>query len=318
MENIDILKKTEIAEDIKEILKGLNHDKKYIPSRFFYDKKGIELFEKITRLPEYYLSRLEKSNLKNSAKLIVESFEHADIIELGSGDCSKILILLDAFSGEIIKNIRYIPVDISKEAIKKSATILSKKYKDLTIYGIQADFLKYPLPINSYKKKLICFFGSTLGNLYPEQAFAFLNEINTKMNTGDEFLLGLDMVKDISVLNRAYNDKKGITAAFNRNILNSINRNAGTLFKPELFEHLAFFNPAASRIEMHLKALEKMNVPGPFGEIPLKKGETIHTENSYKYTFGDIKAFSFHTGLKIKNIYSDQNKWFSLVHFKKT
>jgi L-histidine N-alpha-methyltransferase len=166
--------------------------------------------------------------------------------------------------------------------------------------------------------RLICFFGSTLGNLTRQQAISFLMEIKTLMKPGDQFLLGLDMVKDIDIIEAAYNDQQGFTSLFNKNILRVTNDYAQTDFDTRLFEHIAFYNAGKARIEMHLMATADMVVKSEFfpQRIFLKKGETIHSENSHKFTTTDIQNFASVTGLNIEKIYTDINLWFSLVNFK--
>ncbi len=304
-------------ENINEILEGLFAEHKYISSKYFYDKAGSKLFEEITHLQEYYPTLTEKAILRNIAPQIAKTLQNVDIIELGSGDCSKISILLEAVPPENLGSIRYIPVDVSDSAILKSSKMLIEKFPDITINGLVADFLSHLNVIPNDTKRLFCFFGSTLGNLTRKQSVRFLFDLKKCMHHGDQLLLGLDMVKDIAVVGNAYNDKLGITAAFNKNILNVINRIAHTDFEAESFEHMAFYNEDECRIEMHLKALKNMEVYCPHSDknIILKKGETIHTENSHKYTDSYILNFAALSGLTINNIYSDANKWFSIVHF---
>ncbi len=307
-------------EIIAEIYKGLTAKQKYISSRFFYDDNGSMLFEEITELSEYYPTRTEKSILKAIANEITGNAEQLNIIELGSGDCSKISILFDAVPKNKLNHIRYIPVDVSEAAIMKSAGFLTGKYPRLKIHGLLADFMKHLTSLPGDGNRLICFFGSTLGNFTRQQASAFLLDIKTLMKPGDQFLLGLDMVKDIDVVEAAYNDKQGFTALFNKNILQVINEYAHTNFESGLFEHIAFYNEEKARIEMHLMAMQNMVIKSEYfpEEIFLKKGETIHTENSHKFTASDIQNFASVTGLKIGNIYTDNNQWFSLVNFKCT
>ena len=307
------------GEIISEILTGLSSPQKYISSRFFYDEKGSELFEKITGLPEYYLTRTEKSILKEAAPRIMNSPAIKNIVELGSGDCSKISVLLDSIPGYMMREITYIPVDISKTSIEKSAITLSKKYPGIRVQGVLADFIKPGNQIRCEGNKLICFFGSTFGNLSRTQEIPFLSGLRSTMNTGDQLLIGFDMVKDIAFIEKAYNDEQGMTAAFNKNILNVINRFAKTNFDPDYFDHYSFYNTAESRIEMHLRALRSFEISTPFmnGKIFFKEGETIHSENSHKYDMAYIHQLAKDTGLQITNIYTDTNQWFSLVQFSK-
>jgi L-histidine Nalpha-methyltransferase len=310
---------TQSNEDlINEVYCGLTAKQKYISSKFFYDEKGSSLFEEITCLPEYYPTRIEKSILKTNTQKIIGEFEKLDIIELGSGDCSKISILLDAIPLIKMAQIHYIPVDVSETAILKSADILSLKYTGLSIHGLLADFLKhlYQLPCDG--NRLICFFGSTIGNLDRKQSIDFLLNLKKLMLPGDRLLLGLDMVKDKQVLSNAYNDKQGVTALFNKNILNVVNDIAETNFNLHNFEHLAIYNEEKERIEMHLKALDDLVISSKLfpEKVLLKKGETIHTENSHKFSKEHISYFGSISGLQIKETYTDDKQYFSVVEFE--
>ena len=306
------------TEIISEILTGLSAPQKHISSRFFYDDKGSSLFEEISGLPEYYPTRTEKSILKEAVPGILNSPAIKNIVELGSGDCSKISILLDAIPGHRIGEITYVPVDISKSSIEKSAGRLLEKYPGIRVHGILADFVKHSLQFTCEGNKLICFFGSTFGNLNRMQEIPFLSRLKSWMNPGDQLLIGFDMVKDIAFLEKAYNDERGITAAFNKNILNVVNSFAKTNFDPDQFDHYSFYNSADDRIEMHLRARRNLEVSTPYlnGKIFLKEGETIHSENSHKYNPAYIHQLAKRSGLQIKNIYTDINQWFSLVHFQ--
>ena len=305
-------------EIISEILSGLSAPRKNISSRFFYDDKGSMLFEEISELPEYYPTRTEKSILKTAAPGILSSMVIHNIVELGSGDCSKISILLDEMPGHKIEEITYIPVDVSITSIEKSAGVLSKKYPGIRVQGILADFSKHSHQIPCEGNKLICFFGSTFGNLDRAQEIPFLAGLKSWMNAGDHLLIGFDMVKDIPFLEKAYNDEQGKTAAFNKNILDVVNRLAETNFDPDLFDHHSFYNIAHSRIEMHLRARRNLEISTPYlnHKIFFKEGESIHSENSHKYTPAYIHQLAKNTGLQIKDIYTDVNQWFSLVHFQ--
>ncbi|MCF8226122.1 MAG: L-histidine N(alpha)-methyltransferase [Bacteroidales bacterium] len=301
---------------LTEIVGGLFAEQKSISSRFFYDKTGSRLFEEITTLPEYYPTRTEKSILSRVASDIAANHESPDIVELGSGDCSKICILMDAFHERKLEKINYYPVDVSETAILKSAEELVNSYPGLRVHGILADFMKHLEALPGDGNSLICFFGSTLGNLENEQALEFIRHMKRSMKRGDSFLLGLDMVKDVKTLELAYNDRHGVTGAFNKNILTAVNRIAGTNFDPVNFKHLAFFNSEKSRIEMHLEAVKDQTIESPhFSEaLVIKQGETIHTENSRKFTHEDIRELANVSGLSIRGIYTDQREWFSLVH----
>ena len=302
-----------------EIVKGLQSERKYISSKFFYDKKGSILFEEITKLHEYYPTRTEKSILKKKSHEIMSAFRNADVVELGSGDCSKISIILNTVTQDSLSSINYIPVDISQSAIHESAHKLVEKFPELSIKGIVADFFSQLHLIPNGRKRIFFFLGSTLGNFSKTQENSFLVNLSSNLCKGDAFVLGLDLVKPVEILHKAYNDTKNITADFNKNILSSVNNIIQTNFNQNDFEHYAFFNKNESRIEMHLLANKDVNVTSPWFEndLLLKKGESIHTENSYKYSEEKIQRFSELMGLKIKKLHKDDNDWFALVHFEK-
>jgi L-histidine N-alpha-methyltransferase len=297
------------------IISDLKAPQKKISSVFFYDKKGSELFEQITKLPEYYLTRTEIPLLKKASRKIKEELRNIDIIEFGSGDCKKISILLENVSDENINTICYVPFDVSISAVENSSKILLDKYPGIRIHGIVADFINQLNILPKETKKLFCFLGSTIGNFRLEKAQQFLINLSEIMHTGDLFLLGFDMVKNKDVLNNAYNDRKKVTDEFNKNILNVINKLIDTDFQPDFFDHVAFYNEDFSRIEMHLKAKKDMKISSPnfSSKIYIKKGETIHTENSYKFTDENIRTLTYNAGLDIIEILKDENKWFSLV-----
>lgn len=305
----------------EEILKGLTSSSKYIPSKYFYDKKGSILFEEITKLDDYYPTRTEKSILKNILSELNLDFNNLSIIELGSGDASKISLLFNQIPQSYFNNIYYYPIDISYSAIEKSASFLSNKYNGIKINGITADFIHQIEVLPKVNNRLICFLGSTIGNLNSNEIQQFLETLGSFMLKGDNFLLGIDMIKDIEILEKAYNDNKGITAEFNKNILSVVNKLIGTNFNKNQFSHFAYFNTKKNRIEMHLKVLESMtlniNNENCFEKITMEKGDKIHTENSHKFSIENIEQFAKWSGLSIKNIFTDKNKWFSVVHFQK-
>jgi len=302
-----------------EIIKGLKSSPKYISPKYFYDKKGSELFETITQLDEYYPTRTEKSILSSIVDKLDLDFSNLSIIELGSGDASKISLLFRQISEDQLAEINYHPLDISKSAIEKASEQLAEEFPMISISGIVADFIHQINLVPKTGRRLFCFFGSTIGNLNRNEIKEFIKLVGEEMQQGDSLLLGMDMVKDITVLEKAYNDGKGITAQFNKNILNVINSICGTNFDIESFEHFAFYNKDEHRIEMHLKAMKDMVVLSASGtdKIHIKKGETIHTENSHKFNFDDIKTVGIWSGLDVEKIITDNNKWFSLVYYKK-
>jgi L-histidine N-alpha-methyltransferase len=305
---------------VQSIAAGLTARKKHISCIYFYDTVGSKLFERITRLPEYYLARTEKSLLSEAALRISRELRNVDIVELGSGDCSKISILLEAVPSRVLPSVRYIPVDVSQSVIEESVAILVSTFPGMSIHGVVADFMKQLDLIPKGLKRFFCFLGSTVGNISEGDAIGFFRVLGGAMRAGDMLLLGADMVKSKGVLEKAYNDSEGVTAQFNRNILNVVNDIASTNFHPEAFEHVAFYNEEQSRIEMHLKAKEDQEVSSPFfaERITITKGESIHTENSHKFTHEYIEDFARAAGLEIQHIFSDRKKWFSLVLLAKT
>ncbi len=319
-ENTDLMGKMGKDDIRREIIEGLTSVKKYISSKFFYDEVGSTLFEEITRLPEYYLTRTEKSILKKVALKFRDQLKNVDIIELGSGDCSKISIFLEAIPDKSLKKIRYIPVDVSQAAIEKSTRILLENFSEIEIKGVVADLTEQLKLFPGNARRIFCFFGSTIGNFTPTEIDRLMDNLSKIMQSGDMLLLGVDRVKNKDILEKAYNDPRDITAKFNRNILNTVNNLIETNFKPMDFEHVAFYNEKKFRIEMHLKANKDLEISSPYltDKIIMKKGETIHTENSYKFTDKDIYKLALASGLRIKNIFTDENKWFSIIQFYKS
>ena len=299
---------------IDSIYSDLTSTPKSISSIYFYDVIGSKLFEEITRLPEYYLTRTERVLLNKISMDIGEKLRDVDIVEFGSGDCSKISILLDAIPEYQMESIHYIPVDVSEPVIEESAGILVNKFPGLSIHGVVVDFLKQLPLISNGNKRLFCFLGSTLGNLTQRESLRFFSNLGEIMKPGDMFLLGVDMVKPKDILERAYNDSQNVTAEFNRNILNVINNLTGANFNTNTFKHVAFFNEQDSRIEMHLQAKYDMEITSPkFPQnIIIEKDEMIHTENSHKYTLEALQNLAKASGLMIENTISDNNNWFSL------
>jgi len=303
----------------QQIISDLTGTQKKISSVLFYDAAGSTLFERITTLPEYYLTKTEIGLLHQAATSLPYTDHQTTIVEFGSGDCTKISILLEAITKQQRKQICYMPVDISRDAIEKSSYLLSKRFPEISIHGIIADFLTQLHVISHHTPTIWCFLGSTIGNLSMDDALLFLQQLSKQMHQGDILLLGLDMVKQTHILEQAYNDSQLVTEQFNKHILTVVNDRIHTCFDPETFDHVAFYNTSDSRIEMHLKATQDMFITSPLLSKPLslKKGETIHTENSHKFTPKHIAWFAESTGLDIEQLYTDDQHWFSLVQFQK-
>ena len=299
-----------------EILYGLNRNSKFINSKFFYDKKGSELFEQICLLEEYYPTRTEISILQSIqselSSLLDDSFR---LVELGSGSSTKTRLILNMFR-RFQSNIEYFPIDIS-EILTESSEFLLQEYGNLSITGIIDTYEGGLEFIEQYdsKKNLIVFLGSSFGNFSPYTGKNFLKKINSVMKSGDLFLLGLDLVKSTSVLKNAYDDSKGITAKFNLNVLSRINDELDADFIIDNFQHYAIYNEKKQRIEMHLRSLldQSIIISKANLVIQLRKDELITTEYSYKYKINQIKELMFDSGFDIKNIWVDKNSFFALI-----
>jgi L-histidine N-alpha-methyltransferase len=308
------------ADDIRnEIISGLTDEQRTISSKFLYNKRGSALFEEITRLEEYYPTRTEKGILKQIAPGLMEQYGTYEIIELGPGDHSKISILMSAAGGLNQSSIRYLPLDISQPALQGSAESLVKAYPQVEVEGYAVDFTSQFDLIRREQPALICFFGSTIGNFTWDASLDLLQNISRQMKMGDVLLLGMDMVKPEPVLHSAYNDDRGVTAAFNKNILNCVNELIRSDFHSDDFDHLAFFKQEKSRMEMHLVANRNLTVESPFfnEDLLMKKGESIHTENSHKYSTGHIQLIVEATGLQLNRTHTDERGWFALTEFQK-
>jgi len=306
-------------ETVKKIIDDLLSIPRTISSTLLYDDVGSKLFQQITRLPEYYLSRIESELIREFSQSCKNFLHNLDIIELGSGDCSKISIILDSIDPRNFHSICYLPVDISSQSLKESAEVLVAKYPEIRVHCIAADFLGDFFSLPHKRKRLFCFFGSTIGNFPSMQRVELLRRVSSQMESGDLFLLGVDMVIKVNDLEKAYNDHNNITASFNRNILNVVNSIIGSNFNPLLFEHHAHFNRDLCCIEMYLKAQKAMaiSIPCIGSEILIDRLETIRTESSFKFTVDviseDIKA----AGLKIDLHRTDSSNWFSLFQLSK-
>jgi L-histidine N-alpha-methyltransferase len=302
--------------DIKtDVLKGLTCRQKFIPCKYFYDDHGSHLFRKICNLPEYYQTRTELSILKDASSDIIGKFHEGDLIELGSGSNWKIRNLLDAVNKTGMSHIRYVPIDVSASVLVESSKELMNSYPELEVLGVVGDFTKHIQKIPLERKKLFIFFGSTIGNFTEEESEFFLKIIAGLMGPDDRFLLGIDMLKPKKTMERAYNDSKGVTSEFNKNILSILNRELKANFDPDQFKHTAFFNSGKKRVEMHLQATRNVFVDIPELDltVEIKKDETIHTENCRKFSRESIENMVKGAGLRVEECYSDSKGWFSLV-----
>jgi L-histidine Nalpha-methyltransferase len=298
-----------------DLAAGLTARQKYIPCKYFYDAQGSRLFEAICGLPEYYPTRLEMALLKEIAPRLAGSLNHKDLVELGSGADRKIGILLRAATPNTRSTLRYIPVDISQSAVLNSSLNLKARFPELKVRGIVADFTSRLEALPTDRPTLFLFLGSTIGNFDEIESVLFLRNIGAVMKPEDTLLVGFDMVKPLAIIEAAYNDTQGVTAEFNKNILKVVNQELQALFDPSCFDHLAFFNEKHSRIEMHLKANRDVtvSVEALNTVIEIEQGETIHTENSRKFTKESIEQMAAQAGLAIQDWHQDSNQWFSLV-----
>lgn len=298
----------------QQLLDDLLAPQKSISSAWFYDQKGSQLFDRITRLPEYYPTRTEIDILRQHGSQIAElTGDRASIIEFGSGSSEKIRILLRCLSDPAV----YVPVDISAEHLDQAAAAIREDFPALEVIPVVANFMQafdLPEPAVMPRKNLVFFPGSTIGNFRPEEARQLLEVMAVEAGEGGSLLIGVDLVKDTATLERAYNDRSGVTAAFNLNILEHLNRVHGSDFRTDQFRHHAFFNVQRSRIEMHLISRIDQTVH-LFGQpMMFTRDESILTEYSHKYSLVDFQAMAESTGFATRAAWTDENRLFS-VHY---
>ncbi len=298
-----------------EVIEGLMREQKVLPAKYFYDHIGSQLFEQITQQPEYYPTRTELAILEQHRAEIARSIGDVHtLIEYGSGSSRKIQMLLETFTHLDT----YMPIDISKDFLMESARQLSERYPALHIKAVCGDYSQsISLPVEEAQKRVIFFPGSTIGNFEPEEAMRFLRHSSRILETGDGFLIGVDLKKSVDVLERAYNDAAGVTAAFNLNMLTHLNQMLEGTFDVTRFEHHAFYNEEKGRIEMHLRSQLDQLVQVGDVTVPFKKGETIHTENSYKYSKEEFETLARQSGFHSVNCWIDDDERFSVHYLEK-
>lgn len=296
---------------LNEVQIGLGKKNKKLNSKWFYDYKGSKLFEQITSLDEYYPTRTEKKILSTYKNEIANEIgSNAIIIEPGAGDIKKIGIFLNSLN----KPKKYIPLDISEEYIKKISPNFKKKFPNIPIDPKGYDFtssMKLPFKISSSENIIIFFPGSTLGNFEKKEAVQFLKLLKSKFKA-KKIIIGVDLIKDIKTLISAYDDKKGITAKFNKNILKRINTELDGDINLGLYKHIAVFNKSKKRIEMRLKSIKNNTINIQGSKFVIKKNEEIHTENSHKYSLRSFKNLVNEAGWKISTTWVDDKKLFSV------
>ena len=290
---------------LEDVVAGLSLPQKALPPKYFYDAKGSELFEKICRLPEYYLTRAELSlTRRNISSISRFAGKGCELLEYGSGESLKTRLLIRALRPKT-----YLPVDISASALERAAAQLARAFPWLRITPVAADFSR-PLELPAPRHPRVAYFpGSTIGNLTPEEAHGFL--ARARAHAG-RMLIGVDLRKDANLLHAAYNDSRGVTAAFNLNLLDRINRELGADFELRRFAHYAFYNAALGRIEMHLVSLEKQKIRIGRHRFAFERGESIHTENSYKYSLEGFRALAANAGFRWQRSWSDREGLFAL------
>jgi L-histidine Nalpha-methyltransferase len=295
----------------RDVIAGLTARPKRLSPKYFYDQAGAQLFEDITALPEYYLTRCELEILRERAGEMARFFPAGSaLIEFGSGSSKKVRILLEAAPTIAA----YIPVDISSEMLVQEAEELRRDYPRLAVLPVEADFTQpFSLPAQAAGMAHTGFFpGSTIGNFEPHEACAFLRHAGRMLGRGATLIIGVDLVKDTSVLNAAYDDAAGVTAKFNLNLLARINRELGANFDLASFSHEAFYNAERHRIEMHLASKKRQKVRVAGRAIEFRAGETIHTENSYKYTLDSFRALARGSGWDPVAVWTDAGANFSI------
>jgi L-histidine Nalpha-methyltransferase len=300
-----------LARDVRV---GLQAPQKWLPPKYFYDDRGAQLFDRICDLPEYYLTRTEQALLDAVVPDIVALTAPADLVELGSGAARKTRILLDAFSRAGCA-LRYVPIDVSEGMLRQAAHTLLRDYPQLRVHGIVADYEDELACLPASRRRLVIFLGSTIGNFTPAATARFLAGVHRHLASGDHFLLGVDLVKPVEVLEAAYNDGAGVTADFNRNVLRVINRELDATFDPEGFEHVAFFNAQKSQIEMHLRprSAHAVTIRRLRLTVPFVAGETIHTEISRKFTVTAARAMLTTAGFELLRWYTPEDQAFGLA-----
>jgi L-histidine N-alpha-methyltransferase len=305
-----------LADDVRL---GLSSSPKFLLPKYFYDELGSVLFDAITLLPEYYPTRKERDILSKHANEIANYFEREIVlVELGNGSSAKTRHLIDAIFSQQ-KALTYIPIDISKTAIESSSEALLKNYPNLTIEAYVGDYVDVlkEIKLDSSKSALVLFLGNSIGNLSIEESIELLQTIRRVLSVGDALLLGVDLKKSIDVLEPAYDDSLGITAAFNLNILNHINRELNADFDVRAFKHRAFYNADPGRIEMHLESRKEQTVfiQSLNQKLAFTEGERIHTENSYKYDLERLLDLARKTDFELKHSWYDSQSYFSNTLF---
>jgi L-histidine N-alpha-methyltransferase len=299
---------------LAEVAAGLSAPQKELSPKYFYDHRGSELFEEITRLPEYYPTRTERALLAAWMPSLIPELGTRALVELGAGSAEKSRIIISAMQAAGTAN-RYVPIDVSASFLNQAAAQLRREYPGLSVEPVVADIVEdFERPRGLTHPALYAFLGGTIGNFYPPAAIRLLSRVRHAMEGDDRFLLGVDLRKDVSRIEAAYNDAQGVTAEFNRNMLLVLNHELGANFDPAVFEHRAFYERANHRIEMHLvSTLEhEVRIPG-IGLVPFAAGESIRTEISCKHDRASVAELFLSAGLRIETWRPDPEALFALV-----
>jgi len=295
----------------QEVIEGLGQPQKALPPKLFYDRRGAELFNAICTTAAYYPTRTENGILRENAGEIAGSVGTGSaIIEFGAGEMEKIRILLPSLRPSI-----YAPIDISRDQLLRASEALATEYRRVSVFAVIGDYqseLESELELPQQTRRVVFFPGSTIGNFEPEQARSFLQRSRTLVGERGGMLIGVDLQKPVDILNLAYNDPEGYTAAFNLNLLVRLNRELGANFDLSAFAHLAFYNVEQHRIEMHLRSLRRQRVRIGAHRFEFAEGETIHTENSYKYTAQSFTEMARAVGFSNSRMWTDPNRLFGV------
>ncbi|QOC92474.1 L-histidine N(alpha)-methyltransferase [Micromonospora craniellae] len=306
--------------DDRDIGRSLRHDvrvgltgvPKWLPPKWFYDARGSELFEEITRLPEYYPTRAERAVLATHATEIAELTGAKTLIELGSGSSEKTRLLLDAFTRRRGLG-TFVPLDVSASALAASTAALAADYAGLRVRGIVGDFTRHLDRLPAGGRRLVIFLGGTIGNLLPAERAEFLTRTRAALEVGDWLLVGTDLVKDPAVIVPAYDDEAGVTAEFNRNVLRVLNRELGADFDPAAFTHVALWDPEQEWIEMRLRAQRPVRVRVLDLDVAFAEGEELRTEVSAKFHPEGIAAELASAGLHAERFWTDPDDLFGVT-----
>jgi L-histidine N-alpha-methyltransferase len=292
---------------------GLTSTPKDLPPKWFYDAAGSELYELITKLPEYYPFNSEREILRHRADEIAAASKADSLVELGSGSSEKTRWLLTAL-GKVGTLRRYLPLDVSESALREAIDSLGAEYPDLPVHGIVGDFTRHLSWIPAEGKRLLAFLGGTIGNLRPAERAAFLVSARQALRPGEQLLMGTGLVIDPAVMVPAYDDAQGVTADFNRNVLRVLNRELGANFEPEAFEHVALWSSEEEWIEMRLRARHQMTVsiPGLGLEVPFASGEEMRTETSAKFRRPGVERELAAAGFELSRWWTDEAQRFAV------